>query len=100
MSCSQCRYHSKEFRLKILGVADGDLELMSEHETEKDAVYTCRKPDYKRCGLETGLNEEAGVGCPEFVEPEKKTTHRVDADLERRLKEAEERHALKQREER
>lgn len=86
MTCSNCRYHSKRTRPKVLGVGDADLEMIEEDETETQDDYTCQHP--KQAGRFQGTDETAGAGCALWEAGQKKLddhTARLIAAAEARL---------------
>jgi hypothetical protein len=80
-ACANCRHHSSKQRAKVVGVADGEMEIVEVDDTDIETVYFCQHPQGAK-GNEVGIGPEAGAGCSLY---ELGTKRGLDPELERRL---------------
>jgi len=70
-SCNSCKHHSKKSRPTIVGVADGEMELIEEDDELLELVFSCRHPDVRNgdsCAIGLEAAAKLASKCPYYVE--------------------------------
>ena len=82
-SCARCRYHTHKQQPRVVGVFDGDLEMIEEDDTVLEDVYGCAHPQGTK-SIAIG-NEQAEIQARDCSHFDVGSKSKLSADLERLL---------------